>query len=51
MNNKIAIDTNILIYALDVIFPIKKQLSETLIDSLPTISSQKYKRICKRMSA
>jgi predicted nucleic acid-binding protein len=34
------IDTNILIYALDVAFPMKKQISDTLIDSLPNICTQ-----------
>jgi len=51
MNNKIAVDTNILIYALDVTFPIKKQLSENLIDSLPTISTQnisEFANVCLR---
>jgi len=51
MNNKIAVDTNILIYALDVTFPVKKQLSENLIDSLPTVSTQnisEFANVCLR---
>ena len=51
MNKVTAIDTNILIYALDTTFPEKKQLSETLIDSLPTISNQnisEFANVCLR---
>ncbi len=51
MSKAIAIDTNILIYALDTTFPVKKELSENLIDSLPTISAQnisEFANVCLR---
>ena len=51
MNKKIAIDTNILMYALDVSFPMKKEVSENLIDSLPTICTQnisEFANVCLR---
>ncbi len=51
MNKKIAIDTNILIYALDTAFPSKKHLSEKIIDKLPFISSQnisEFANVCLR---
>ncbi len=51
MNNKIAVDTNILIYALDVTYPVKKRLSENLIDNLPIICTQnisEFANVCLR---
>ena len=51
MNKKTGIDTNILIYAIDTSFPLKKKISENLIDSLPVINTQcisEFANICIR---
>ena len=51
MNKRVAIDTNMLIYALDTAYPTQKQLSENIINEYPFICSQnisEFANVCLR---